>query len=75
MVESVTVRRYPPTPCPTASFSFSSYDGTVALSDPVIIGQQDLSSAGADGHQMPDSACLTGFVPIPDRKIRGAMIM
>ena len=42
MVESVTVRRYPPPPCPTASFSFSSYDGTVALSDTVINGQQDL---------------------------------
>jgi hypothetical protein len=49
--------------------------GTVALSDPMIIGQEDLSSAGADGRQMPDSACLTGFVPTPDRKICGAMIM
>jgi hypothetical protein len=74
MVESVTVRRYPPTPYPTASFSFSSYDGTVALSDPMIIGQEDLSSAGA---RRPADArfSLTGFVPTPDRKICGAMIM
>jgi hypothetical protein len=41
----------------------------------MITGQEDLSTAGADGHQMPDSACLTGFVSTPDRKIRGAMIM
>jgi hypothetical protein len=53
----------------------SATKGSVALSDPMIIGRKIYRRRVLDGHQMPDSACLTGLVPTPDRKICGAMIM